>query len=158
MPAIFSFRRILGIFDSCCAFEDCRQDANEFEIEEQHFRDRLRSSVNVMVLLEVGTRRNGCMCWQDGSKLSCTLHVNCDQEIIRIACEDQIREMKFDAIKKLLHTREELGRVQTEGPCLNFSTSVALHLSENGNCIPLTFNNIQEKRLFLNILRPFIEV
>eukprot|EP00371_Babesia_bovis_P000605 XP_001609252.1 hypothetical protein [Babesia bovis T2Bo] len=114
---------ILRIFDSCCAFDDCKQDGYEFEIEEQHFKDRLQNSVNVMVMLE------------DGSKLACTLKVNCDQSLIRIACEDQVREMKFDAIRKILHTKAELSRVQTQGTSLSFDNSVALHLAENGNCL-----------------------
>lgn len=146
MTAQSSFRRILSIFDSCCAFDDCKQDGYEFELEEQHFKDRLANSVNVLVLLE------------DGGKLSCTLHVDCTQSLIVIACDEQIREMKFESVKKILHTREELSRVQTHGPNLNFSSSVALHLLENGNCIPLTFNTSQEKKLFLNIMRPFIDV
>ncbi|KAG6439928.1 uncharacterized protein BBOV_IV000865 [Babesia bovis T2Bo] len=137
---------ILRIFDSCCAFDDCKQDGYEFEIEEQHFKDRLQNSVNVMVMLE------------DGSKLACTLKVNCDQSLIRIACEDQVREMKFDAIRKILHTKAELSRVQTQGTSLSFDNSVALHLAENGNCIPLMFNNSQEKKLFLNIVGSFISV
>ncbi|GIX65837.1 inner membrane complex sub-compartment protein 1, putative [Babesia caballi] len=158
MASAFSLRGLLGIFNSCCAFDDSKPDRNEFELEEQHFRDRLRNSVNVMILLEVGRG-----CWvvkavQDGTKLSCTLHVDCEQMLFRIACEDQVREMKFDAVKKLLHTREELSRVQTQGQSLNVNSSVALHLVENGNCIPLTFNNYHEKRLFLNIMRPYIQV
>ncbi|KAK1937644.1 hypothetical protein X943_003569 [Babesia divergens] len=158
MTAQSSFRRILSIFDSCCAFDDCKQDGYEFEIEEQHFKDRLANSVNVLVLLEVSLAVWVYMPFKDGGKLSCTLHVDCTQSLIVIACDDQIREMKFESVKKILHTREELSRVQTHGPNLNFNSSVALHLLENGNCIPLTFNTSQEKKLFLNIMRPFIDV
>ncbi|KAK1444170.1 PH-like domain containing protein [Babesia gibsoni] len=144
MTAKSSFSRILGIFDSCCAFDDFKHDCYEQELEEQHFRDRLATAVNVTVLLE------------DGGQLSCTLHVDLDKKLMRIACEDQVREMKFDAVKKILHTKDELSRVQTNDRCLNIQNSVALHLVENGNCIPFTFNTSQEKKFFLNILGPFI--
>ncbi|AFZ80510.1 hypothetical protein BEWA_033650 [Theileria equi strain WA] len=142
-----NFNQIFGIFHSCCASgSDGKQDLYDFEIDEHHFKDRLANCVDIVVLLE------------DGSKLACTLHVNCQDNLIRIACDRQVREIKFKSVKKILHTKEELSRVQTNGCPINYGTTVAFHLVENGNCIPLSFNNTHEKKLFLNILSPYILV
>lgn len=57
---------------------------------EQHFKDRLANSVNVLVLLEVSLAVWVYMPFKDGGKLSCTLHVDCTQSLIVIACDEQV--------------------------------------------------------------------
>ncbi|EAN33352.1 hypothetical protein TpMuguga_01g00108 [Theileria parva strain Muguga] len=140
-----SFNNFFGLFNSCCAHgNSTKQETFDEDLEEQNFKEKLQDYLDVIVLLE------------DGTKLSCTLHVNCETSLVRIACDKQVREIDFASVKKILHTKDELSRIQTTGNSMNYNTTVAFHLLENGNCIPVSFSNTREKRMFLNILSPFI--
>ncbi|BAM38633.1 conserved hypothetical protein [Theileria orientalis strain Shintoku] len=140
-----SCNNVFSLFNSCCASGNTtKQEGTEEDFDEQNFKQKLEQNLDVIVLLE------------DGTKLSCTLHVNCETSLVRIACDKQVREIDFGSVKKILHTKDELSRIQTNGNTMNFNTTVAFHLLENGNCIPVSFSNTHEKKMFLNILGPFI--
>ncbi|XP_954601.1 uncharacterized protein TA18915 [Theileria annulata] len=90
-----SFNNFFGLFNSCCASgNNTKQEAFDEDLDgntfiivlrlvKQNFKEKLRDYLDVIVLLEV-------LFFWDGTKLSCTLHVNCETSLVRIACDKQV--------------------------------------------------------------------
>ncbi|KAL8453919.1 hypothetical protein Emed_000630 [Eimeria media] len=104
-------------------------------------KSRLQSGMAITVLL------------QDGTKLSCTLHLSPADNSLSISCEDKVRVIPLSDVKSLLHTREQLKRVETRANLVDDENCVALHLLESGNCIPLRFTETPDKHIFVEMLR-----
>ncbi|KAL8271817.1 hypothetical protein Esti_004207 [Eimeria stiedai] len=104
-------------------------------------KSRLQSGMAITVLL------------QDGTKLSCTLHLSPTDNSLSISCEDKVRVIPLSDVKSLLHTREQLKRVETRANLVDDENCVALHLLESGNCIPLRFTEAPDKHIFVEMLR-----
>lgn len=104
-------------------------------------RGRLQAGLNITVLL------------QDATKLSCTLHLNAADNSLSISCEDKVRVIPLSDVKSLLHTRDQLKRVETRANLVDDGNCVALHLLESGNCIPLRFEEAKDKSIFVEMMR-----
>ncbi|CBZ52845.1 hypothetical protein NCLIV_026340 [Neospora caninum Liverpool] len=109
------------------------------DIEE--LNQRLLSGMAVLVLL------------QDGTRLQCILHYNETDNSLSISCEDKVRVIPLSDVKALLHTRDQLQRVETKANLTDDDSCVALHLLESGNCIPLRFDSVREKTCFVELLK-----
>ncbi|KYF41501.1 IMC sub-compartment protein ISP1 [Toxoplasma gondii ARI] len=109
------------------------------DIEDLH--RRLLAGMAVLVLL------------QDGTRLQCILHYNEADSSLSISCEDKVRVIPLSDIKALLHTRDQLQRVETKANLVDDESCVALHLLESGNCIPLRFDGVKDKTCFVDLLK-----
>ncbi|PFH33304.1 IMC sub-compartment protein ISP1 [Besnoitia besnoiti] len=107
----------------------------------EDLNQRLLSGMAVLVLL------------QDGTRLSCVLHYNAKDASLSISCEDKVRVIPLSDIKALLHTHEQLQRVETKANLVDDECCVALHLLESGNCIPLRFENVVDKCCFVDLVK-----
>lgn len=56
-------------------------------------------------------------------------------------------------VKSLLHTRDQLKRVETRANLVDDENCVALHLLESGNCIPLRFAEPKNKHVFVEMMK-----
>lgn len=56
-------------------------------------------------------------------------------------------------VKSLLHSRDQLKRVETRANLVDDENCVALHLLESGNCIPLRFAEAMDKHTFVEMMR-----
>lgn len=104
-------------------------------------RTRLQSGMAITVLL------------QDGTKLSCTLHLNPADNSLSISCEDKVRVIPLSDVKSLLYSREQLKRVETRANLVDDENCVALHLLESGNCIPIRFAEVMDKHVFVEMMK-----
>ncbi|OEH79590.1 uncharacterized protein LOC34620032 [Cyclospora cayetanensis] len=114
------------------------------EVSQQEIKDmqtKLHSGMSITVLLK------------DGTKLSCTIHLNLSDNSLSISCEDKVRVIPLSDVKALLHTADQLKRVETQADLVGDSNCVALHLLESGNCIPLRFEEARQKHSFVEMLK-----
>ncbi|CDJ37658.1 Apicomplexan CP 15/60K like protein, related [Eimeria tenella] len=116
---------------------------NQPEVED--LRKRLQGGMAIIVLL------------QDGTKLACTLHLNPSDKSLSISCEDKVRVIPLSDVKSLLHTRDQLKRVETKANLVDDENCVALHLIESGNCIPIRFEAVKDKHIFVEMMKQLKE-
>ncbi|KAL8430155.1 hypothetical protein Efla_001819 [Eimeria flavescens] len=109
--------------------------------EVSSLRSRLQSGMGITVLL------------QDGTQLSCTLHLNPADNSLSVSCEDKVRVIPLSDVKSLLSTRDQLKRVETRANLVDDENCVALHLLESGNCIPLRFEQAADKYVFVEMVK-----
>eukprot|EP00920_Eleutheroschizon_duboscqi_P012391 GHVT01029552.1.p1 GENE.GHVT01029552.1~~GHVT01029552.1.p1 ORF type:complete len:151 (+),score=25.27 GHVT01029552.1:469-921(+) len=138
----------MGGLSSCCAVEDAT-DKQLIKGDEHApldsatmdaFRQRLENSLQVLVLL------------QDGTKLACDLKFLAADNSLTICCADKVRTIPLSDIRDVLSTEEQLRRVETRANLVDDLNCVGLHLNESGNCIPIRFDAHQDKLAFVQML------
>lgn len=89
---------------------------------------------------------------QDKSRLDCQIRMDRTHEFMLLLCNKKARVIHMKDIQSILHTPEELQRVESSAGITDTETCAAIHLAASGNCIPLFFKNIKEKAIFLDIV------
>lgn len=140
----------MGNIVSCCSLDDSKKAANEDELVENfsaatvnEFKKRLSNNIPIIVLL------------QDGAKLSCQLQADFTEKTLCISCQQKERLISFDDIRAVLCGEEQLKRVETQANLIKDNCCLALHLDESGNCIPIKFESVKDKNLFIHIMNQF---
>ncbi|EEA06794.1 uncharacterized protein CMU_014700 [Cryptosporidium muris RN66] len=90
---------------------------------------------------------------QDRSKLGCEVMI--DSTNVTLYGDGKCRNIPMSDIHQLLHTKEELARVESSAGINDSDNCVAIHLRESGNCIPLFFKTSQDKDKFTKIALRF---
>jgi len=55
-------------------------------------------------------------------------------------------------IKSILHTTEQLKRVESSAGITDIERCAAIHLAASGNCIPLFFTDTHDKTIFVDVV------
>ncbi|CDJ45812.1 hypothetical protein, conserved [Eimeria brunetti] len=87
--------------------------------------------------------------FRDKSRLQCWAKLRGDNSALELSCEKKSRTVEVGAIKSLLHTPQQLQRVDGSAGITPEDFCVALHLSASGNCIPFFFGSLRDKNLFV---------
>lgn len=92
---------------------------------------------------------------QNQEKLSCTIRMDTDGEdgtVFFLSCNNKERGIPVKDIKGVLHTVEELKRIDSSAGIKDTDTCAALHLATSGSCIPLFFGTTKDKVCFVEIV------
>ncbi|SCM23010.1 inner membrane complex sub-compartment protein 1, putative [Plasmodium chabaudi chabaudi] len=140
----------MGNIVSCCSLDESKKYVNDDEILEtfsnaeiSEFKNRLKNNIQIVVLL------------QDGTKLPCNLQANFAEKTLCISCHQKVRMINFSDIRSLLYGEEQLKRVETQANLISGNCCLALHLDDSGNCIPIKFEAMKDKNLFIYIMRDY---
>lgn len=140
----------MGGIVSCCTLDDNKKAGNEDELVENfspatinEFKKRLSENISIIVLL------------QDGAKLLCQLQANFDEKTLCISCQQKERLISFNDIRTVLCGEEQLKRVETQANLTKDNCCLALHLDESGNCIPIKFETVKDKNLFIYLMKQY---
>lgn len=140
----------MGNIISCCTLDDSKKVGHDDELQENYsdavvneFKNRLSNNVPIIVLL------------QDGAKLPCQLQSNFDERTLCISCQQKERMIHFSDIRTVLHGEEQLKRVETQANLIKDNCCLALHLDESGNCIPIKFETVKDKNLFIYLMKEY---
>jgi len=87
----------------------------------------------------------------DKSRLQCEVKLCPATKSLVLTCGTKVRSIPFVEIKSLLHTVEQLSRVENSAGIGTEESCVAIHLT-SGNCIPLFFNSEDDKARFVRII------
>jgi len=105
----------------------------------REFVKRLQEGIEVSIIL------------LDKSRLQCQAKLSPSTRALILTCGTKVRSIPFAEIKSLLHTKEQLGRVENSAGIGTEEACVAVHLT-SGNCIPLFFTSEDEKARFVRII------
>eukprot|EP01068_Selenidium_serpulae_P018363 Selendium_serpulae@DN6452_c0_g1_i2.p1 len=89
---------------------------------------------------------------QDKSKLKCLMMYNKDVASLILSCDNKTRNIPLADVKSVLHTMDQLKRVETAAGILEGDPCAAIHLAQSGNCIPLFFRTVAEKDFFVELV------
>lgn len=103
------------------------------------FQAKLEDSISVTVLLA------------DGTNLPCQLKLKPEMKSLVISCESNFRDVPLGDLKAILHGKDQLKRVETKASLTKDQKCVALHMV-TGNCIPIRFNEEEEKNCFIQLI------
>ncbi|CUV07442.1 CP15/60 sporozoite 60K protein [Cryptosporidium parvum] len=143
----------MGNLKSCCSFADehsltstqlvVGNGSGASETASNHPQEEVNdiNTFNVKLIM------------QDRSKLDC--EVVFDSTSISLSGDGKCRNIALDEIHQLLYSKEELSRVESSAGISDSDNCVAIHLKESGNCIPLFFNNSQDKERFVATANKF---
>lgn len=109
-------------------------------LQKAEFLSKIGDGIDVEVIL------------QDKSKLKCLLMYNKDLAALVLSCDNKTRNIPLADVKSVLHTMEQLKRVETAAGILESDPCAAIHLIQSGNCIPLFFRTMAEKDLFVQLV------
>lgn len=86
---------------------------------------------------------------QDKSRLECKVRLTAENNSLELSCDRKSRIVELSSVKSVLHTSEQLRRVDCSAGIAPGDFCVAIHLAATGNCIPLFFPSLREKNLFI---------
>lgn len=86
---------------------------------------------------------------QDKSRLDCKVKLTGNNSSLELSCDRKSRIVELSSVKSVLHTSEQLRRVDCSAGIAPGDFCVAIHLAATGNCIPLFFPSLREKNLFV---------
>lgn len=89
---------------------------------------------------------------QDKSKLKCLMNFNEERNALVLSCDNKTRNIPLSDVKSVLHTPEQLKRVETAAGILENDPCAAIHLAQSGNCIPLFFSSMEIKNAFVQLV------
>lgn len=86
---------------------------------------------------------------QDKSRLECRAKLSADNTALELSCDRKSRKVELSSVKSVLHTPEQLQRVDCSAGITPGDFCVAIHLAAAGNCIPFFFPTLKDKNLFV---------
>ncbi|CDJ31304.1 uncharacterized protein EMH_0065590 [Eimeria mitis] len=86
---------------------------------------------------------------QDKSRLECRAKLSSDNKSLELSCDRKSRKVELSSVKSVLHTPEQLQRVDCSAGITPGDFCVAIHLAATGNCIPFFFPSLKDKNLFV---------
>lgn len=86
---------------------------------------------------------------QDKSRLDCKVKLTADNKSLELSCDRKSRIVELSSVKSVLHTSEQLRRVDCSAGIAPGDFCAAIHLGATGNCIPLFFPSLREKNIFI---------
>jgi len=89
---------------------------------------------------------------QDKSRLKCTVKLDREGKCLILTCGAKVRTILLQDIKSILHTPQELARVENSAGIGVTEPCAAIHMS-SGNCIPLFFGSEESRRSFVKVVR-----
>jgi len=104
------------------------------------FTKRIADGIDVNIIL------------QDKSRLKCKVKLDKDAKGLILTCGTKVRTIMLSEIKSVLHTAEQLSRVENSAGIGVSEPCAAIHLS-TGNCIPLFFVSEDSKKCFVQVVR-----
>eukprot|EP00923_Selenidium_pygospionis_P018016 GHVN01031583.1.p1 GENE.GHVN01031583.1~~GHVN01031583.1.p1 ORF type:complete len:173 (+),score=14.83 GHVN01031583.1:239-757(+) len=108
--------------------------------ESQQFLEQMVHGIGVEVIL------------QDKSKLKCQLSYRQTDNCLVLCSDNKTRSIALADVKSVLHSAEQLKRVETAAGILETDPCAAIHLSKTGNCIPVFFASMDEKDKFVEMV------
>jgi len=103
------------------------------------FMQHLEGGLSVFIIL------------QDKSRLKCKVSLFAATKIVILTCGPKERKIPLSDIKAVLHTTDQLSRVENAAGIGANEPCAAIHLS-TGNCIPLFFVSEDDKRRFVRAI------
>jgi len=85
---------------------------------------------------------------QDKSRLKCKVKLDRDGKCLILTCGTKVRTILLVDIKTILHTPQELARVENSAGIGVNEPCAAIHMA-SGNCIPLFFVSEESRRSFV---------
>eukprot|EP00920_Eleutheroschizon_duboscqi_P003902 GHVT01009061.1.p1 GENE.GHVT01009061.1~~GHVT01009061.1.p1 ORF type:complete len:155 (+),score=27.94 GHVT01009061.1:500-964(+) len=93
---------------------------------------------------------------QDKSRMDCRVRINEGRDSIVLLCDNKVRTIALVNIKSLLHTPQQLQRVDYSAGISGADHCVAVHILETGNCIPLFFHDEDSKSYFVAVVEALV--
>eukprot|EP00923_Selenidium_pygospionis_P018018 GHVN01031585.1.p1 GENE.GHVN01031585.1~~GHVN01031585.1.p1 ORF type:complete len:160 (+),score=7.58 GHVN01031585.1:324-803(+) len=110
-------------------------------VQSQQFLEQMVHGIGVEVIL------------QDKSKLKCQLSYRQTDNCLVLCSDNKTRSIALADVKSVLHSAEQLKRVETAAGILETDPCAAIHLSKTGNCIPVFFASMDEKDKFVEMVK-----
>jgi len=88
---------------------------------------------------------------QDKSRLKCKVKLDRDGKCLILTCGSKVRNIALLDIKSILHTPQELARVENSAGIGVNEPCAAIHMA-SGNCIPLFFVSEDSRRGFVKVV------
>jgi len=117
--------------------EDAMKEPTDDGMES--FMTRLEEGIAVFIIL------------QDKSRLKCKVKLATELKSLILTCGPKVRTISLADIKAVLHTVEQLNRVENAAGIGANEPCAAVHLM-TGNCIPLFFISEDDKRRFVRAI------
>jgi len=106
----------------------------------EEFKKRIEEGIDVNIIL------------QDKSRLKCKVKLDRAAKGLVLTCGAKVRTIILSEIRSILHTAEQLSRVENSAGIGVSEPCAAIHLS-TGNCIPLFFVSEDSKKCFVEVVR-----
>lgn len=88
---------------------------------------------------------------QNQERLKCNVRLDRSNSFLLLRNERKARIIYMKDIKEILHTPDDLQRIEKDAGIEQHHVCAAIHLGVTGNCIPLFFDTPQEKSIFVRI-------
>lgn len=119
--------------------KDAEEAHSDDRMNYEEFSHQLEEGIDVNIIL------------QDKSRLKCKVKLSRETKGLILTCGSKVRNIALSDIKSILHTSEQLARVENSAGIGVSEPCAAIHLS-SGNCIPLFFVSEDSKRGFVQVV------
>eukprot|EP00922_Rhytidocystis_sp_ex-Travisia-forbesii_P033106 GHVS01049240.1.p1 GENE.GHVS01049240.1~~GHVS01049240.1.p1 ORF type:complete len:180 (-),score=41.60 GHVS01049240.1:314-853(-) len=90
---------------------------------------------------------------QDRSSTACVCKLDYLRGCLLLSCNRKVRSIALREIRALLHSSADLRRVEASAGLVGSEElCVAIQISSNGNCIPIFFQNEDDRRCFVEVI------
>lgn len=86
---------------------------------------------------------------QDMARFECQLKLKEDNTSLLLSHGEKSRDVELESVQSVLHTSEQLRRVEGAAGIFPSDFCVAIHFVSSGNCIPIFFQSLKEKNIFV---------